>query len=101
MQKINGFEKADLDKDIYIDEVKITYCQVSDNSGEDKDEVQTMTLSARNNGVQRYVNIKTESWSIDTPDELVSIVRDFEKRADMYHASESIVEIKKENDLRL
>ena len=93
MQKIKGFEKADLDNDVYIDDIQITYCQVGDCT-EDRDDVQTLTLSARNNGCARFINIKTENWSIDSPDEFSNIVRDFEKRADMHDVSE----VKENND---
>jgi hypothetical protein len=43
--------------------------------------VQTLTVSARNNGVSRFLNLKTDNWSIDGIDELSEIIEDFKKRA--------------------
>ena len=70
------------DEEIFIDDVSITYGQVSDNSGKDGEEtVQEITISTRNNGIARYMNIKTDSWSFVDINELKKIIDDFEKRA--------------------
>ena len=70
------------DEEIFIDDVSITYGQVSDNSGKDGEEtVQEITISTRNNGVARYMNIKTDSWSFVDINELKKIIDDFKKRA--------------------
>lgn len=83
MGKIIPFEKMHYeDGQIAVDEAQITYVQNSDCT-ESEEEVQSITLSARNNGVARFVNIKTEGWSIDSPEELVMIIKDFMQRADI------------------
>ena len=72
------------DGEIIVDRVSVTYTQNNDSSGEDpdgRDGAQEITLTARNNGAARFVNIKTESWSIENTDELKALVEDFEKRA--------------------
>lgn len=70
------------DGHIGVDDVSITYLQNSDCSGEDgEEEVQSITISTRNNGVSRFVNIKTESWSFDDIDELKKLIKDFKQRA--------------------
>lgn len=81
--KIVSFENNKYeDNEIYIDDVSITYGQVSDNSGKDGEEtVQEITISTRNNGVARYMNIKTDSWSFVDINELKKIIDDFKKRA--------------------
>ena len=81
--KIVSFENNKYeDNEIYIDDVSITYGQVSDNSGEDSEEtVQEITISTRNNGVARYMNIKTDSWSFVDINDLKKIIDDFKKRA--------------------
>ena len=81
--KIVSFENNKYEDDeIYIDDVSITYGQVSDNSGKDeKETVQEITISTRNNGLARYINIKTDSWSFVDINELKKIIDDFEKRA--------------------
>ena len=68
------------DGHIGIDDVSVTYLQNSDCTEEDEN-VQSITISTRNNGIGRFINIKTENWSFDKVDELVEIIEDFEKRA--------------------
>ncbi len=72
------------DNEVLVDDVTISYLQRNDSSGEDVDGIdgaQKITLKTRSNGLKRFVNIQTESWSIDSVDELEKIVDDFEKRA--------------------
>ena len=85
-QNIIPFEKIKFeDNEICVDEVEITYSQNPDNSGLDKDGeddlAQEITISTRNNGLARYINIKTASWSISDIDELIQLIDDFKKRA--------------------
>lgn len=68
------------DGHIGIDDVSITYLQNSDCTEEDEN-VQSITISTRNNGVGRFINIKTENWSFDDVDELIKLIEDFKKRA--------------------
>ena len=83
------YEEASLNKDgaweegtVVIDDISIKYLQNSDSSGDDgNEEVQELTLTARNNGVERFLNIKTDSWSIDSADELKAIIEDFKHRS--------------------
>lgn len=83
--KIVPYEEGSFeDGEVLVDNVSISYLQKNDSSGEDVDGIdgaQTITLKTRNNGMARFINIKTESWSIENSDELVKIVEDFEKRA--------------------
>lgn len=66
---------------IGIDEVSIQYVQSNDCTEEEG--AQTITVSTRNNGVKRFINIKTgeEGFSIDDPEELVEIINHFKKCA--------------------
>ena len=83
------YEEASLNKDgaweegtVVIDDISIKYLQNSDSSGDDgNEEVQELTLTARNNGIARFINIKTDSWSIDSADELKAIIEDFKHRS--------------------
>lgn len=68
------------DGHIGIDDVSITYLQNSDCTEEDEN-VQSITISTRNNGVGRFVNIKTENWSFDDINELEELIKDFKQRA--------------------
>lgn len=70
------------DYEVCIDDVSITYVQTGDCT-EDRDACQDLTLTARNNGVARFINIKTgdNGWSIDSVETLKQIIQDFERRA--------------------
>lgn len=89
--QIKTFEETDFTgkngSGIYIDDVAVTYCQDGDCT-ENMDDVQTITISSRNNGVSRFLNLKTENWSIDGIADVEKIINDFYQRAG----------IKKEND---
>ena len=88
--KIVPIEDYDFDKpgedglDVAISEVTIKYVQPMDTSGlENIDNVQEITMSTRDGGSGRFINIKTESWSIESADELTNIINDFKKRAEL------------------
>ena len=68
------------DNKVGIDDVSITYLQNSDCT-ENEDDVQSITISCRNNGVARFLNIKTENWSLENAEEMLALLKDFEKRA--------------------
>ena len=68
------------DSIVGIDNASITYLQSSDCTEEDGN-VQSITISTRNNGVGRFMNIKTENWSFDNINELEELIKDFKQRA--------------------
>ncbi len=68
------------DGQIGIDDISVQYVQTGDCT-ENEDNVQTITISTRNNGVGRFLNIKTDGWSFDSIEELEEIINDFKKRA--------------------
>lgn len=85
-QNFIPFEKIKFkDNEICVDDVSVTYSQNADNSGLDKDGeddlAQEIIISTRNNGLARYINIKTKSWSISNIDEIIQLLEDFKKRA--------------------
>lgn len=96
MLNIVPYEEATLnengewgDETVVIDEVSIEYLQNTDCSGNDgNEEVQALKITARNNGVERFLNIKTDSWSIDSADELKTIIEDFKHRSGIYTEKE-------------
>lgn len=73
-------ERAYEDGFVAFDDASLTYVQNHD-CVESEDDVQTLTITTRNNGVARFLNIKTDNWSIEDADELVDIINDFKKRA--------------------
>ena len=96
MLNIVPYEEATLnengewnDETVVINEVSIEYLQNTDCSGDDgNEEVQALKITARNNGVERFLNIKTDSWSIDGVDELKTIIEDFKHRSGIYTEKE-------------
>ena len=68
------------DNKVGIDDVSITYLQNSDCT-ESEGDVQSITISCRNNGAARFLNIKTENWSLENAEEMLALLKDFEKRA--------------------
>ena len=68
------------ENEIYVNDVSVTYCQDSDCT-EDSYDVQTMVISSRNNGMNRFINMKTDNWSIDGVEEIEKILNDFCQRA--------------------
>ena len=96
MLNIVPYEEATLnengewnDETVVINEVSIEYLQNADCSGDDGNEdVQVLKITARNNGVERFLNIKTDSWSIDGVDELKAIIEDFKHRSGIYTEKE-------------
>lgn len=96
MLNIVPYEEATLnengewnDETVVINEVSIEYLQNADCSGDDGNEdVQALKITARNNGVERFLNIKTDSWSIDSADELKTIIEDFKHRSGIYTEKE-------------
>ena len=82
--EIKSYEEFQFKDDIVgIDDVSITYIQNEDCTGLDGETPQTITISTRNNAVERFINIKTDSWSISDVDELVKLIEDFKKRAEL------------------
>ena len=79
--KIVPYERMNYDtNEIGISDICVEYIQDGDCT-EESGNVQCLTLSTRNNGIERFINIKTDSWSIDKIDALISIIKDFSSRA--------------------
>ena len=75
------FEKAKFkDDEVYFDEVTSSFYQNGDCT-EDRDDYQKITVSTRNNGIARFINIKTEGngWSISDANDLVQLIKKFEE----------------------
>lgn len=70
------------DEQIGVDDVSIQYVQKEDCT-EDTDEPQVLIISSRNNGCARFINIKTNNWSIEDIDEFVKVLKDFKRRASL------------------
>lgn len=67
---------------VLLDEITCKYIQEADCT-EDKDEPQEIIISSRDGGGGKFINIKTESWSINgtnLEDDLIPLIEDFKKR---------------------
>ncbi len=79
--EIKPYEKFRFENnEVGMDDVSIMYLQRSDCT-ESEDDAQSITVSCRNNGVARFINIKTENWSLENAEEMIALLKDFEKRA--------------------
>ena len=66
------------DDEIFLAEAKITYWQNPDCTEDREEEPQEIILSTRDNGVSKFINIKTDNWSIDSS--LDTLLDDFKTR---------------------
>ena len=67
------------DNEVLLSDTSITYVQNGDCT-EGPDNVQSLTISTRDNGCANFLNIKTKSWSIDNFKEMETILKDFCRR---------------------
>ena len=77
----NGWPDESRDQ-VLLEEITCKYLQPADCT-EDRDEVQTITISSRDGGGGKFINFKTESWSITGDDfkkELIPLFEDFKSR---------------------
>lgn len=83
MDRINIITKGwPKENQILLDEIKCTYIQEADCT-EDRDTPQEIVLSSRDGGGGKFINIKTESWSINgdnLEDDLIPLIEDFKHR---------------------
>ena len=57
-----------------------TYIQNPDCTEDEDAEFQKLTISTRSNGIDKFLNIKADNWSIDNTEGLVKIIEDFKTR---------------------
>ena len=81
----NGYYEGET---ILLDEITCTYVQEPDCTQSRDDEPQVITVSSRDGGGGKFINIKTNGWSFDTDlKSLTVVLEDFKKR--MNYGSES------------
>ena len=72
--------KGDYENYVGISEMSITYVQNHYNKEDQKGDYQRLRIEARDGGGGFFLNLKTDSWSIDEPEDITEIVNDFKKR---------------------
>lgn len=68
------------DNQVLLDEAIITYVQNPDCTEDRDGDWQRLTISIRDNGVAKFLNIKTDNWSLDNAESLCTIIKDYCKR---------------------
>lgn len=71
------------DNQVLLDSITCNYIQNPDNTedrGKDDDVCQELILSTRDGGGGKYINIKTNSWSMNSPEDFLTILNDFKNR---------------------
>lgn len=68
------------DNQVLLNEAIITYVQNPDCTEDRDGDWQKLTISIRDNGVAKFLNIKTDNWSLDNAESLSDIIKDYCKR---------------------
>lgn len=68
------------DNQVLLDEAFITYVQNPDCTEDREGDWQKLTLSIRDNGCDKFLNMNTSNWSFDDVKNLEAIVNDFTSR---------------------
>lgn len=68
------------DDQVLLDEVTMTYVQNPDCTEDREGDWQRITLSIRDNGVAKFLNMNANNWSFDNTNDVVQIIEDFKKR---------------------
>lgn len=69
-----GFDPQD--QEIVISRAEVTYSQCAGSAGA-KSDPEELTVVMLDGGGGPYLELKTDQWSIDRPDELVDVLRHF------------------------
>ena len=71
------------DNQVLLAEITCKYWQNPDCTEGSEAEPQEIIISSRDNGVAKFINIKTDNWSIDgsnLEDDLIPLLEDFKHR---------------------
>lgn len=66
---------------ILLDNITIVYNQEPDCTEDREGDGQNITISSRDGGGGKFIHIKTEGWSTSDEEDIVSLIKDFKKRA--------------------
>ena len=77
-----GWPKEGTDQ-VLLAEITCKYYQNPDCTEDSEADPQEITISSRDNGVAKFINIKTDNWSINgnnLEDDLIPLLEDFKHR---------------------
>lgn len=77
------------DNQVLLYETTMTYVQNPDCTEDRDSDWQKLTISTRDNGVDKFLNIKTDNWSLDNAESLCDIIKDYCKRIGYENFSDS------------
>ena len=77
------------DNQVLLYEATMTYVQNPDCTEDRDGDWQKLTISTRDNGVDKFLNIKTDNWSLDNAESLCDIIKDYCKRIGYENFSDS------------
>lgn len=67
-------------EDIFLEEITIKYIQSPDCTENRDGESQELIISTRDGGGGKFLNLKTDNWSISGIEDLKLVINDFNKR---------------------
>lgn len=73
-------KNGDYENYVGISEMSITYIQEPDCTEDRDGDYQRLRIEARDGGGGFFLNLKTDSWSIEKSEDIVEIINDFKKR---------------------
>lgn len=77
------------DNQVLLYEATMTYVQNPDCTEDRDGDWQKLIISTRDNGVDKFLNIKTDNWSLDNAESLCDIIKDYCKRVGYENFSDS------------
>lgn len=75
----NNYEGRELGQDVALSEIAANYCQEMDSNG-DSENMQEFKIERCNAGGGDYWTISTERWSFDKISDLITVLKDFNKK---------------------
>jgi len=68
------------DEEILLDGISMTYYQNPDCTEDRDGDGQTIVITTRDGGGGKFLNIKTDNWSISNEKDLDTLIKDFRNR---------------------
>ena len=68
------------DNETVLADLSATYCQQSDSCAPNSSDIQELTIKTEDAGGGSYFIISSSRWAFDKIEDLIAVIRDFEKR---------------------
>jgi hypothetical protein len=80
MKEIQFGVTPDNDNETVLAGLSATYCQKSDSCAPNSSDIQELTIKTEDAGGGAYFVLSSTRWAFDKIEDLISVIRDFEKR---------------------